>query len=440
MVAVGPESSHDMSEIESKIESPAAARRRLEEAGRTSDETYRFGHPPSLPKWKPAPATRSAAPSDLEIEVIDLKNNRDRGRFVDMPLPLYKGDPNYIAPLRLDIMKFLNPSKSPIFRDTEMRAIIAHQGGRPVGRLTCQVDSNYNAYHETKSGWFGYFESIDDPAVAHGMLEDGLSWLKERGMVDVFGPANPTMSYQSGLLVENFERPPFIENLYNPRYYESLFTSFGFGKAKDLLVWWIDVSNGMDSPKRQRVQRIADRIKKREGITVRNASIAQADREIEHLYELYMACWQKNWGFAPFSREAFVELAQDLKQIIVEELLLFVMVGDRVVGFCLTLPNMNEKFPKNGRLFPFGWTKLLFNRTKTKHARLYLLGMLPEYRKRGLEAIMFSETTLRGQRLGYQAGEIGWTLEDNDLINRAIESMEGYVDRRYRVFGLDLTD
>ena len=429
-----------MTEIEKTVESAEAAHRRAQAEGDKNNEAFRFGRPPSLPKWKPAPPTRREKPADVQLEVLDLNKAKDRVRFIDMPAPIYAGDPNYVAPLRIDILKTLNPAKFPPFKHIEMRAFLAHRNGRPVGRMTAQYDKIYNDYHETTAGWVGYFESIDDPDVAHALFDDGIAWLKDQGMVEVFGPANPTMNYQSGLLIENFERPAVIETLYNPRYYEALFNSYGFGKAKDLYAWWMDVSNGMDSPKRKRILRIAERIKKREGITIRNASVKHADREIELIHELFTAGWQKNWGFAPVPKAEFIELAQDLKKIVVEELLMFVMVDDRPVGFALTVPDINEKLPANGRLLPFGWVNLLFGLKKTKHARLFLLGMLPEYRKRGLESIMIAETALRAQRLGYTSGEVSWTLEDNDLVNRAIESMEGYIDRRWRMFGLDLTD
>ena len=288
-----------MSETDNTIESPEAARRRAEAAGGDTNEAFRFGRPPSLPKWSEAPESRMAPPNDVRIDVIDLRRHRDRVRFIDMPDRIYRGDPNYIAPLRVAILKSLNPDKFPPFKHIEMRAVMAFRGGRAVGRMTCQIDSVYNEYHETKAGWFGYFECEDDPAVAHAMLDDGLRWLHDKGMVEVFGPGNPTMNYQSGLLVENFDRPPVIDTLYNPKYYEALLTSYGFGKAKDLLCWWCDVSNGMDSPKRARVLRIAERIKKREGITVRSASVKNADREIALLSDLFTACWQKIGGSRP---------------------------------------------------------------------------------------------------------------------------------------------
>ena len=437
-----------MSEIEETIESPEALRRKAQAEGLDESDVFRFGRPPSLPKWSQAPASRvsaTGASSDpstpaVRVDVIDLRNKGARTRFIDMPQPIYADDANYIAPLRMAISKELNPDRFPPFKHIEMLPMMAYRGNRAVGRLTVQIDRLYNEYHETKAGWFGYFECVDDPAVAHAMLDKGLAWLKEKGMVEVYGPGNPTMNYQSGLLVENFDRPPVVETLYNPPYYEALLTSYGFGKAKDLFCWWIDVANGMDTPKRKRIHRISERIKKREGISIRHASIKNADREIERIHELFMACWQKNWGFSPIPKAEFMELAQDLKQIIIEELIIFIIIDDRPVAFSLTVPNVNEKMPRDGRLFPFGWTKLAFGLKKTQFARLYLLGTLPEYRKRGLESILISETVLQANKKGISGGEVGWTLEDNDLINRAIESMEGHIDRRYRILGLDLTD
>lgn len=422
------------------IESPEAAAKKAQEAGEDDNDAYRFGRPPeNLPYLEPPVPTRITDGSAVTIEILDLSKKSDRNRFMDMPDSVYVGDPNYIAPLRMAQAKFIDPTRNPTYKSLEVLPMIAVQGGRDVGRLTVQVDANYNEYHGSKSAFFGFFECINDRRVAHTMLAHGLDWLKARGIEEVFGPTHYTLNHQAGLLVDNFDRPPFVEETYNPRYYEELLTSFGFGKAKDLYVWWIEVASGMESKNRKRIVRISDRIKKREGITIRHIDMKNLDAEFETIYELYIAAWQKNWGFAPLPKEEFLWLITDLKDVAIPELVLFVMVGDRVVGFCATLPNVNDRLPKDGRLFPFAWTKLLFGGIKkTKHARLYTLGMMPEYRKRGLEAMMFSETLLRAQKIGITAGEIGWTLEDNDLINRAIESMDGSLDRKYRVFGLQL--
>lgn len=423
-----------------KPESPEALRRRLAEMGGDADDAYQFGAPPEeLPAFDPPAPTRVTDTESVVIETVDLADKRQRAQFVDMAASIYDGDPNYIAPLRMHLMKFLDPTKNPAFENLEVRAIVAKQNGRIVGRMTMQLDRAYDVYHETKAGFFGFFESINDKKVAHGMLNSATKWMIDRGVKEVFGPMNFTTNHQAGLLVENFDRPPFVEENYNPSYYEELFTSYGFGKAKDLLVWWIDVTGGMETKNRKRIARISDRIKKREGVEFRHIDLNDADNEIDRMFDLYVQAWQKNWGFVPLTKKEFTWLAQDLKEVAIPELVMFVEQDGKPVGFCATLPNVNEVLPKNGRLFPFAWLKLIGGRIKkTRTGRLYTLGMLPEYRKRGLEAMMFAETVVRAQAVGIEEGEIGWTLEDNTLINRAIESMDGFIDRRYRILGLAL--
>jgi GNAT superfamily N-acetyltransferase len=401
-------------------------------------EEHPFGAPPAvLPAFEPAPPTRVDDRSGVTIETIDLSVGRDRRRFMRVPDPIYAGDPNYIAPLRLDQNKFLDPAKNKAFRYLTVRAFIAVKDGRDVGRMTAQVDGNYEKHNGRRVGFFGFFESIDDAQIAHALLNEGLRWLKAEGCVEVFGPANFTLSHQGGCIVDNFDRPPMLEEGYNHPYYERLLTSFGLGKAKDLLIWWIDLADGLDTPKRQRVAKIADRIRKREGVTLRTGRIGEIREEIGRIFDIYVSAWEKNWGFAPPDREEFLDLAEPMKQIVIPDLCLFVEVEGKPVAFSLTLPNVNEKLPKDGRIFPFGWTKL-FGLKKVKTGRLWTLGTIPEYRKRGLESMMFVETVRNCRKNGIMGGEIGWTLEDNHLINRAIESMEGRRDRTYRIFGMKL--
>jgi GNAT superfamily N-acetyltransferase len=417
-----------------RIESPEAAKKRGD------DEAYRFGKPPEhLPSLADAAPGRVSDFGGVQISSLDLRSRSDRARFIECADRFYENDPNYIAPLRMHMMKFLDPAQNPAFENLEVHPIIATRGGRIVGRMTVHYDRAYAKYHETETAFFGFFECANDKQAAHAMLDHAVRWAKDKGCIEIFGPMNFTMNHQVGLLVQNFDRPPFVEELYNPRYYEELLTSYGFGKAKDWFVWWMVSENGMDSENRRRIQRIAEKVKKREGITLRTINLKEAEKEIKVLYELYLACWQKNWSFVPLSEREFTWLAQDLKTIAIPDLIFFVEVAGKPVGFCATLPNINEALPKNGRLFPFAWMKLLTGALKkTKYARLYTLGMLPEYRKRGLESMMFAETLLASQRLGFKAGEIGMTLEDNTLINRAIESMDGHLDRVYRILGLKL--
>jgi GNAT superfamily N-acetyltransferase len=402
-------------------------------------ETNVFGKPPEfLPQWVPAPPSRVDDFAGVELVVIDLNRKADRKLFLDMAKPIYAGDPQFVMPLYFERMKFLDPQQNVGLSGLEILPLLAKQNGKVVGRITAHIDRDYDAYHQTKAGWFGFFECINDRKVAHALFDRATRWLRDKGAVEVIGPMNFTTNHQAGMLVQNFDRPPAVEMTYNPRYYQELVESYGFGKAKDLYAWWIDVSDGIENQKVARIHKIAQRIASKQGVKLRTLKMKDFNAEAERLFELYNRAWQKNWGFVPLNREKFFHQVKDLKDVADERLIFFIEVNGSPVAFCCTLPDINEALPKDGKLFPLGWLEFLRNRKKIKHARLFTLGVLPEYRKRGLETLLFIETAVRAKELGFHSGEIGWTLEDNVLINKAIEQMDGRLDRIYRLYGFDL--
>ena len=399
-------------------------------------QEYLFGKPPELlPPWQPAPSSRRSG-EGLRLDHVDLSRHRQRHRFLKMVPRLYAGDRNFINPLWIERMAFLNPKRNASLANLEIHALLAYRGSLCVGRMTAHIDRAYNRYHNSRTGWFGFFESENDPSVAHELLDEGIRWLQDRGMNEVFGPNNFTTNHQWGLLVENFDRPACVEMTYNPPYYEQLITSYGFGKAKDLHAYWIDVTAGLDNPRFQRFERLSEKVKERYGLSVRHVDLRNFDKEVETIFGLYNESWQKNWGFVPVSKEEFASIANDFKHLIIDELVLIVEQAGKPVGFSLTLPDLNEVLPRDGKLFPLGWLKVLRGMKKTEYARTLALGVLPVYRKRGVEAILCLETALRAKRLGMKGGEISWTLEDNHFVNSAAESMGADLDRRYRVFGM----
>jgi hypothetical protein len=404
-------------------------------------DDYRFGAPPrDLPKLDPGPDTRVLDRSGVRIEPIDLSKRAHRKRFLDVADSIQGDDPNFISPLRMERMKFLDPKHNAGLAGIELQALIAVRDGKDVGRITAHIDRSYDAYHSVKAGWFGFFECVDDTKVAHALLDDAVRWVKARGATEIIGPNNFTTNHQIGLLVENFDRPPFVEMTYNPRYYERLITSYGFGRAKDLLTWWIDVTKGLDDPKMKRYHDVAEKVKKRYGLRLRHPDLSKFEEEVGQIFHLYNASWQKNWGFVPVSESEFKTIAADLKQILVAPLCQIVEdKHGKPVAFSVCLPNIFEVMPKNGRLFPFGWWKLLTGMKKIKYARLFVLGVIPGYRQRGIEGIMCIATALEAGKLGMRGGEIGWTLEDNLPVNRVVETFGGHLDRRYRVLGIDLS-
>jgi hypothetical protein len=410
-------------------------------SGVQEEEDYRFGAPPkNLPKLQPAPQSRATDRAGVRIETINLGNKAHRKRFLDVADAIQQDDPNYISPLRMDRMKFLDVTHNPALASLEMRVLIAVRNGRDVGRITAHIDRAYDAHHDVQAGWFGFFESIDDTQVAHALLGEAVEWVRLRGAREIIGPNNFTTNHQCGLLVENFERPPFVEMTYNPPYYERLIASFGFGKAKDLLAWWIDVTKGTEDPKMKRYYDVSQKVQKRYGMRIRGVNMQDYEAEVARLFRLYNESWQKNWGFVPVTEAEFKTIASDLRPIIIESMVL--LVEDKQgqpIAFSVSLPNINEVMPKNGRLFPFGWIKLLRGLKKTKYARLFAMGVIASHRQRGVESMLCIETALRAKRLGMLGGEISWTLEDNVLVNRAVETFGGKLDRRYRMFGIDLT-
>lgn len=404
------------------------------------DEDYRFGAPPAdLPKLLPGPSSRTPNPGDIRIDVLDLARKRDRARFLDVAEAIQGDDPNFIAPLRMERMKFLDTAHNAGLASLEMKVMVAVRAGRDVGRITAHIDRAYDAYHKVKAGWFGFFESIDDKQVAHALLDEAVKWAHQQGAHEIIGPNNFTTNHQIGLLVENFDLPAFVEMTYNPPYYEALIASYGFGRAKDLYDWWIDVTNGTDDPKIKRYYEVSQKVKKRYGLRLRHPDMSIFEKEVALVFRLYNECWQKNWGFVPFNESEFKTLASDFKPIIDPNLVSIVEDKEgKPVAFAFAVPNVNEVMPKNGRLFPFGFWKLLTGMKKIKHGRLIVLGVVPGYRQRGIEGMMCIETALRARERGMMSGEVGWTLEDNTPINRVIEAFGGKLYRKYRLLGLDL--
>jgi GNAT superfamily N-acetyltransferase len=399
-----------------------------------------FGKPPEhLPPHLPGPPTRAPAPADVRIERVDLGRRRDRARFLDVADDLQRGDPDYIAPLRLERMRFLDPAKNPAFKQLEVLALVAVRDGKDVGRITAHLDRAYDAYHGGATAFFGFFESVDDAGVAHALLDAAVAFARVHGARELFGPFNFTTNHQVGLLVENFDRPPTVEMTYNPPWYGALLERYGLGKAKDLLAFWIITEGGLDDPRLKRFYDLSEKARQRYGLTLRPVDKKDFKNEVARAFRLYNATWEKNWGFVPVTEAEFVTLAHDLEPILDPNLVLFVEDRDhQPVGFTVCLPDVNQIMPRNGRLFPFGWWKLVTGMKRIPWARLFAMGVLPAYRKKGIEAMLSVHVALRAKARGIRGGEIGWTLEDNVLINRTIESVGGKLDRRYRIYGLDL--
>jgi len=380
-----------------------------------------------------APAAQPPVPAD--VQVTPVRGGSERTAFIRFPYSVYAGDPNWVAPLEMERRDFLDPKKNAFFEFGEVELFLARRAGKVVGRIAAVSNPPYNKEHGTHVGFFGLFECVNDAGVARALFEAAAGWLRAKGYTSVIGPMSYSTNYECGLLVEGFGTPPAVMMAYNPAYYGELIEANGFTKAKDLYAW--ELSSAVEPP--EKVARIAEKIRQREGVTVRPVRLDQFESEVKTLKGLYNAAWEKNWGFVPMTDREFDHMAREMKQVVRPELALVAEVKGEPVAFSLTLPDANQALKAaNGRLtqfgLPIGLVKLLLASRRINRLRLIVLGIKEGYRRRGLDAILYLDTLRTAKALGYVGGEISWTLEDNHLVNRAIESMGGKRSKTYRVY------
>jgi len=383
---------------------------------------------------------KSAEGQRDEIEVSEVRGRRAREAFLRFPWRIYADDPHWVPPLLMERKEFIDPKKHPFLRHGTAAHFLAFRSGRPVGRILVSDDPNYNAEHSANVGCFGMFETIDDERVAAALLDAAANWLRARGRTQILGPIDYSTNYACGLLVEGFDTPPRIMMNHNPPYYARLLEAWGLVKAKDLYSWWFDDALDMLVTWKEKAKRILARGR----IKVRHFRIRDMAAELARCKLIYNSAWERNWGFVKMTDVEFDHLAKDLRRVAVPELLLFAEMDGAPVGFSMTLPDINEAMrPLNGRLFnwglPIGLVRFLFNCRRIRTCRLLTLGVIEGFRRRGIAELLILGTLDYGKNVvGYTGAELGWTLEDNTLINRAIRTVGGQQYKTYRIYQRDI--
>jgi GNAT superfamily N-acetyltransferase len=382
-----------------------------------------------------SPDSPPVAQPAKDVVVSVAATGLERDRFIRFQEEIYRGDPNFVPPLLMERHEFLDPTRNPFFRHADVTLFLATRGGKPVGRIAAIEDRNYNAFHGTRAAAFGLFECVEDPGVASALLAAVRNWARWRGLTSLVGPMSFSSNYEVGLLVEGFDEPPFVMMPYNPRYYADLLLACGLRKAKDLYSYY---RSARTAPP-ERFMRVADKIKNHSGIALRALDMRNFEAEVARIKGIYNSAWEKNWGFVPMSDAEFDKLARDLRPLVRPELCLIAEDQGEPVAFSLTVPDVNQALRHvGGRLtsfgLPVGLAKLLWYQRRITKVRLIALGIKEGWRRRGLDAVLMVETIRRTDQLGFEGGEVGWTLEDNDLINRAIEGIGAQRSRVYRVF------
>lgn len=365
------------------------------------------------------------------MEIAPVSSGRDLERFIGFPYELHRADPLWVPQLRMDVRTLLSPKKNPFYQHAELQAFLARNGdGKIVGRIAAIRNDAHNQEHGDKVGFYGFFESVNDQAVANALFAVARDWVKQRGFDTLRGPMNPSVNDDCGLLVDGFDTPPTLMMPHNPRYYVELTDRAGFKKAKDLICYQ---STGVELP--ERLMRAAQVVAQRKGITLRGLDMKRFDQEVELVKELYNAAWEKNWGFVPLTEAEIDHLAKQLKPVVVPDLICFAERQGKVIGFAVALPDLNVALKHNpsGRLFP-GILKILWYARKISRCRILLLGTLPEYRMTGVDALMHHWIWTKGTALGFTWGEAGWVLEDNPAMNNAALRVGFKPYKTYRIY------
>jgi GNAT superfamily N-acetyltransferase len=368
------------------------------------------------------------------LEVLAVDDKPASREFIELPYRLYRNEPHWVPPLRMAVKELLDKAKHPFYADAETQLFLARRDGRVVGRIAAIWNKAHNQFYGEQAGFFGFFDCENDVAVADALLSKAREWTRAKGAAFLRGPVNPSTNYECGVLVEGFDADPMVMMVYNPPYYDALLQKVGLRKAKDLF-GYLSNANRIEMKK---IDRVADKVLKTTGVTVRPINMKDFDAEVGRVWEVYGAAtgaWAENWGFVPMSRAEFAAMGKEMKMIVKPDLVQIGEINGRVVGFALALPDVNQALkPANGNLFPTGLLKILYYQRLIKSVRVLALGVVEEYRASGLAAAFYATLVRNARKLGYGDCEMSWILEDNVLMNRSLEVMGAKRYKTYRIY------
>lgn len=367
-----------------------------------------------------------------QITVKDAE--KDLKAFVNFPYDLYKHDPCWVGELKTDTLKLLRPGNA-FWKHARRKPLLAYKNGRVAGRLCALVNDAYNQYHNENIGFFGFFDSVNDPAVSHALFEAGENWLKEQGVSAVRGPANPSSNHVYGLLTDNFDKMPSIMMPYNPPYYMDLIEKEGFGKVKDLLAFHRTRNDKFSAL----FEKIVSRAGRCQGLTLRRLNLKNLKEEARIIRKIYNEAWAQNWGHTPISEEEMQDMVQELKWVVRPEGTCVAEVDGVPAGFYIAIPNMNHvlKILHGTLCNPLRTLKALLKWPKIRDARLIMLGVEPGFRKRGIDLVLIKHIVEHGVAVWDEA-ELSWILEDNEGIIRGMTEAGCYQTKRYRLYQKNL--
>jgi ribosomal protein S18 acetylase RimI-like enzyme len=376
-----------------------------------------------------------------DIQVLPLsRSSRDIDRFLRVSYAIYAADPNWVAPLLMDLKKVFT-DENPLFQHARMQLWVARRNGEDIGRIAGIIDDAHNRSHPDKpAGFFGFFECAEDQEVCHRLVVAAANWAQQAGLRQLLGPMNPTSNDECGLLIDGFGTPPVFMMTYNPPYYPALVEAEGFRKAKDLLAFMIDLA-GIPMDRLNRIG--AGVLRRNPKLRLEPIRRKTLDRDLAKLKEVYNAAWQDNWGFVPMTDQEMDFMAARLKPLLMEGLVWLAEIDGEPVAFLLALPDYNVAIqPLQGRLLTpkvLGFVPYALGWKRPPRTRVLTLGVKKDFRGRGLETALLIEGLKVGFAAGFKESEASWILEDNQMMRRVLEAIGGRVYKTYRIYEKELS-
>ena len=368
-----------------------------------------------------------------ELIVRPVETRSEQKRFVNLPWRIYRDDPCWMPPLVMSQEELLGFRPCPFYEKSRSRSFLATRGGGDVGRITAIVNAGHVERYGEQRGFFGFFECDDDQAAARALFGTARDWLASEGMTALRGPTNPSLNYECGLLIEGFDTPPFFMMTHNKPYYPALVEAQGLGKIEDLYAFWgrLEMLDSID----KKLGVMVEGVKERFGVKVRPLDRSRFDEEVRMFLDIYNASLGGTWGFVPLSPGEVKHMAASLKHLIVPELALVAEVEGKPIGTVFCLLDYNPRIKAiNGRLFPFGFLKLLWNKKAIKRMRAISTNVVPEYQAWGVGLVLMAALVPQLYAWGMDEVEFSWVLESNHLSKRTLERGGALVTKKYRLY------
>ncbi len=375
-----------------------------------------------------------------DVTVRAMRTPDEREAFITFAWKVYKGNPYWVPPLINERKHFLDPEHNPFFEHAEAEYFMAFRGEEPVGTIAAFTNRAYNEFQDVNVGFFGFFEVLDDREAAHVLLQTAEDWVRKAGHEAIMGPAQFSTNDEAFLLIDGFDDSPRALMTYNPPYYQDFIESAGFPKVMDVWAYSISVPEFIQRMP-DKLERVVAKVKERGRFHIRPVRLKDWDEEVARVKKIYHGSWERNWGFVPFTDTEFDQFTVNLKPLLDPDLALIVEVDGEAVGFSHSIPDLNQPllkaYPRKGIPEPITMLKLLWHwkvRKAVDWLRVVALGVLPQYRAKGVDAMMYLETAKRAAPKGYRWAEMSWILENNMMMNRSIQMLGGEVYKTYRMY------